>query len=157
MEKYLLTDSILSYMREKFLYDIYEEDYSLFEQSIEKEESVIVDETRRNLSFVMQEEVDVEYYKEKFRNPLKPDKKIFDTICSMVNKNENFNFLHREVLFGMPTPIPFVIATAFVKHIPIIVDEADKDYLRYQKICPSYHIEIYKKTQYLRALKGKNI
>ena len=42
MEKYLLSDSFLAYIREKFPYELYEDDYSLFEKSIESKESLII-------------------------------------------------------------------------------------------------------------------
>lgn len=153
MEKYLLADSILLFMREKFLYDIYEEDYLLFEKSIENGESVIVDETKRNLNYIIQDEVNVDYYNEKFKNTIKPNKKILDRVAIIVNTDPNFNFIQHDVLFGTPTPIPFIIATAIEKNMPIVIDESDKDEIKYRKICKPYNITIYTRAQYLRALK----
>lgn len=153
MEKYLLTDSILLFMREKFLYDIYKDDYSLFEKSIENGESVIVDETKRNLNYIIQDEFNVSYYNGKFINTIKPNKKILDKVAFILNKDSNFNFLQHDVIFGTPTPIPFIIATAIEKNLPIVIDESDKDAIKYKKICKSYNITVYTRAQYLRALK----
>ncbi|MCM1546190.1 MAG: hypothetical protein NC033_04045 [Clostridiales bacterium] len=154
MEKYLLTDSILSYMREKFPYDLYEEDYLLFEKSIEQNESIIVDETKRNLNYNLQDEINVNYFTSKFKSTLIPDNKIFKKLMEIINRNPNFNFLNRDVIFGVPTPIPFVIATAIEKNLPIVVDETDKDYLKYKRLCTDYDIEIYNKIRYLKSLRG---
>ena len=156
MEKFLLTDSLLSYMREKYPYDLYEDDYSLFEESIEKNESVIVDETKRNLNYSIQDESNVDYYVGKFKNPIIPDSKIIKRLSLIINKNQNFNFLNHDVLFGIPTPIPFVIATAIERKLPIIVDETDKDYIRYKKLCENYGIQLYSKSKYIKSLREAN-
>lgn len=155
MEKYLLSDSILSYMREKFPYDLYEDDYLLFEKSIEQNESVIVDETKRNLSYNLTDEANIKYFTAKFKNVIIPDSKILKKLTEIINKNVNFNFLHNDIIFGIPTPIPFVIATAIEKNLPVVVDETDKDYFKYRKLCENYNIVIYNKTKYLKALREK--
>lgn len=138
MEKYLLTDSLLSYMREKYPYDLYEDDYSLFELSIENNESVIVDETKRNFNYNLQDENNIIYFTNKFRKTIIPDSKILKKLSEIINTNSTFNFLNRDVLFGTPTPIPFIIATAIERHLPIAVDETDKDYIIYKKLCEYY-------------------
>ena len=153
MKKYLLTDSFLAFMREKFLFDIYEDDFKLFENSIENNESFIVDETKRNLSYNLQNESDIEYYNKEFQNVEAPNSQVLDKLREIINVDENFNFLDREIQFSTPVPIPFIIATAIVNQVPVVVDETHSDYLRFSKICKNYNIKIYNKNAYIKELR----
>ena len=153
MEKYILSDSFLAYIREKFPYELYEEDYTLFEKSVENKESIIVNETKRNLCYTLQNEDDVDYFNKKFQDPYNPDIKTQKKLMEIINNNEAFNFLDREIKYGTPTPIPFIIATAIVKSLPIVVDESDKDYLRYKKIADKYQLSLINKNTYIKELR----
>lgn len=153
MEKYLLSDSFLAYIREKFPYELYEEDYSLFEKSIESKESIIVNETKRNLYYTLQNEEDINYFNIKFADSYIPDAKTLKKLSEIIKDNDLFNFLEREIKYGTPTPIPFIIATAIVRNLPIVVDESDKDYLRYKKIADKYQISLLTKNAFIRALR----
>lgn len=153
MEKYLLSDSFLAYIREKFPYELYEEDYSLFEKSIESKESIIVNETKRNLYYTLQNEEDINYFNIKFSDSYIPDSKTLKKLSEIIKDNVLFNFLDREIKYGTPTPIPFIIATAIVKNLPIVVDESDKDYFRYKKIADKYQLSLLTKNAYIRALR----
>lgn len=153
MEKYLLSDSFLAYIREKFPYELYEEDYSLFEKSIEAKESIIVNETKRNLYYTLQNEEDINYFNIKFADSYIPDAKTLKKLSEIIKDNDLFNFLEREIKYGTPTPIPFIIATAIVRNLPIVVDESDKDYLRYKKIADKYQISLLTKNAFIRALR----
>lgn len=153
MEKYLLSDSFLAYIREQFPHDLYKDDYALFEKSIEEKESIIVNETKRNLYFTLQNEDDIEYFNSKFKDSYIPDAKTIKKLSEIIKDKDSFNFLEREIKYGTPTPIPFIIATAIVKNLPIVVDEFDKDYYRYKKIADKYQLSLLSKNAFIRALR----
>lgn len=153
MEKYILSDSFLAYMREKFPYDLYEDDYALFEKSIEAKESIIVNETKRNFNFTLQNDEDIDYFNSKFSDSYIPETKTLQKLSEIIKNNDLFKFVEREIKYGTPTPIPFIIATAIVRNLPIVVDESDKDYLRYKKIADKYQISLLTKNAFIRALR----
>ena len=153
MEKYILSDSFLAYMREKFPYDLYEDDYALFEKSIEANESIIVNETKRNFNFTLQNDEDIDYFNSKFSDSYIPETKTLQKLSEIIKNNDLFKFVEREIKYGTPTPIPFIIATAIVRNLPIVVDESDKDYLRYKKIADKYQISLLTKNAFIRALR----
>ena len=74
----------------------------------------------------------------------------------ILKNNELFNFLEREIKYGTPTPIPFIIATAIVKNIPIVIDESDKDYIRFKKIADKYQLLLLNKNTYIKALRNQS-
>ena len=154
MEKYILSDSFLAYMREKFPYDLYEDDYALFEKSIEAKESIIVNETKRNFNFTLQNDEDIDYFNSKFSDSYIPEIKTLQKLSEIIKNNDLFKFVEREINYGTPTPIPFIIATALVKNIPIVVDESDKDMFKYKKLAEFYNISLLTKNSYIKELRN---
>ena len=155
MRKYLLADSFIVYLREKFPYDVYTDDFELIVQSIKKNESYIVNETKRNLNYLLQEENDIDYYSGLFKEDYSPTNKTLQKMYEIINHDKNFTFLQHEVLYGQPISIPFIIATAMIDNSIIVLDETDKEFHKYKKLCETYNIEMCYKTTYLKALKGK--
>lgn len=152
MEKYLLTDSLLVYMKEKFLLELNSNYFENFEKSIKTGESIIVCETMRNLANVLQDEGSVDYYKKIFNSVNIPDNDILKNLKLVLKSKNSTGYLKEEIRYGRPTPVPFIIATALHKKIPIIVDTTANDYELIKKISEEHGIEIINISKYLMSI-----